>query len=651
MTQDSRHHDYFLTPDTDDSVYSPSSELHHRHGSDCSDRFGDNIHNGDMRSHRSSISSLPGSVVIHPRSGADDNSTLSNTILGTTRPASGSSKKSKINKPNHALAAHVRDRDSPFRHPSSVRAMQMGDEDSEFDAISPASAAMTLKARKQRAAFRTQSPCVSEMSMSMRSGAGSPHPSQLMVPEDMGVEVKRDYPLVLLHCNLLQPSLSLPQRLGTPSAELLRDVLPDVYWRRWKLLEDKVIGSGVLRDRGVLISHPQEAYDVLEERLLESLELIKPRLAYGHFLGIEDDKETGGDSSDDEETNERVVDACDGAKCNDCGQKVLKSPEGGERKWEVRIYAANGLMRAGAWAAAWRDMEKVDVEVGLWLPVDIRRELERRMMEEETLRMEAEIRAVEEEKRRKEVYGESGCPPPDDMDEYLDTFEPEISTEPQSSSQPSFVRRVAAGFPFRKLLNTDFQGLFAQYTRGFPREPVTTLIAGILLLLAITYGSTRAAVTPSTSTLATCKTAPSFSPNYLVKTVTEHHTPSMYTTTVFASAPSTASGNQWPQHSPIMSVPTVEVNRSIPTGSPIAAVAAEPAEVESAARGSGSDTGLVVPPLGSLGQQKESPNSDSDGAVGSVLVESELRDAAAPRSPPSAIIEVGDRSPSLELGP
>jgi len=38
-------------------------------------------------------------------------------------------------------------------------------------------------------------------------------------------------------------------------------------------------------------------------------------------------------------------------------------------------------MRAGAWAAAWKEMEKVDVEVGLWLPSEIRRELEKRLLD------------------------------------------------------------------------------------------------------------------------------------------------------------------------------------------------------------------------------------------------------------------------------
>ncbi|EEP82198.1 conserved hypothetical protein [Uncinocarpus reesii 1704] len=561
---------YGATPaDGDDVTYPSASEkdFTRRNGG-----FGDE--NGGRRSHRSSISSLPGSVVVHPRAdtlhGVDDSPPR--MLVGS--PSSSNKVKA------YCFPAHVRDRDSPFRHPSSVRAMQMGDEDSELDALSPSG--RTLKARKQRAALRAQSPCMSEMSMSMRSGVASPssstkkyyrsphtRSSQMIVEE----EAKKEYPLVLLHCNLLPPSLSLPPRLGTPSAELLREVLPDVYWRRWKVLEDSVVGSGVLRDRGVLISHPQEAYDVLEERLLESLELIRPRLAYGHFLGAEEGK------SGNEDESERVVDAGEGAKCHDCGQKVLKDPDGGERKWEVRIYAANGLMRAGAWAAAWKDMEKVDVEVGLWLPMDVKRELERKMLEEETFRMEAELRAVEEEKRQKEVYGESGCPSQEEIDGLVDPFDPDISGDQHQhhGSVPVHDPRSDIGvFSYKGLRTMDFQTVTAKYTRLLLRDPIVTFVAGVILILAIIYAPSRVPTTIAPST------GPSSSPHNVV-TVTSYQTPPVYTTTVFASSPAS---KEW-THSPIIPALTIANNGSRPSGAPIVPaakiVAAEqPAEPDSA---------------------------------------------------------------------
>ena len=193
--------------------------------------------------------------------------------------------------------------------------------------------------------------------------------------------VKKEYPLILLHCTILPPTLSLPVGFGIPDQRILKEVLPPLYWRRWKLLEDK-IGFGVVRDRGVLISHPQDMYDLLEERLLESLELQRPRVQGGHFTPLE--REDVNMSWEEEEA-ESATDDEQGHMCPDCGHKVVHlDKEDGNRKWEVRVLAANGLMKAGAWAAAWKEMEKVDVEVGLWLPSDVRRELERRVLEEQS---------------------------------------------------------------------------------------------------------------------------------------------------------------------------------------------------------------------------------------------------------------------------
>ncbi|KAI1910072.1 hypothetical protein LOZ12_004745 [Ophidiomyces ophidiicola] len=510
--------DYYGTTASDDGSISPST----RDFSHFSNR---NIHQNryaGTKSHRSSISSLPGSVLIHAQanipSGEDDHH--SSTVERSHYP----------DKKNRQLSfvTRGRDGDCPFRNPSSVRAMQMGDEDSELDAFSPAH--MTLRARKQRESFRAQSPSISEISMPMHSGAASPSSSMQkycrslpqMVLEE---ETKRDYPLVLLHCTLLPPSLLLPTRMGTPNSELLQEVLPDIYWRRWKLLEDKVSASGVLRDRGVLISHPQEVYDLLEERLLESLELIRPRLAYGHFLGVED----GTDSYTKEHKDESgctVIDSGDGAKCDDCGRHIINTSESEERKWEVRIYAANGLMRAGAWAAAWRDMEKVDVEVGLWLPSDIRRELERRMAEEDIFRLEAELRSVDD-KRSQKMSGTNSSSAEASRQPSHHKIQ-ETQRQLPKLSYVGWVRRFAIDFPSKK-----FQGLGIQPRFQFEQfslfDPAVSLISAIILTLAFSYGCFGG---PSTWVTHTPTTA---EPQNVV-TVTAYHTLPMHTTTVFASA-------------------------------------------------------------------------------------------------------------------
>jgi hypothetical protein len=133
----------------------------------------------------------------------------------------------------------------------------------------------------------------------------------------------------------------------------------------WRLLQEK-LGDTVL-ERGILLPHPQDSYEVLEERLLEALELpVHPRaliLKCGHYMGPSEmpssDEETG-DYWSREQREERKW-------CDICGRDVrveeVGDVEKGERKFRIKIYASNGLMRAGAWAAAWREMERVDVEI------------------------------------------------------------------------------------------------------------------------------------------------------------------------------------------------------------------------------------------------------------------------------------------------
>jgi len=213
--------------------------------------------------------------------------------------------------------------------------------------------------------------------------------------------MKKEHPLVLLHCSLLPPSLPLQLNPGIAShRDLLQEVLPDEYWRRWKLLVDKI--DGEVKERGILIRHPGEDYETLEERLLESLELAPARIRSGHFIGNTD---TGNVDLNGDEDGEEAVDVAEGQKCPDCGKKVIKDLDI-DRKWEVKVYAANGLMRTGAWGAAWSEMERVDVEIGVWLPETIRRDAEIRLQESGVVEMMRELHETEEEKRTREIYGE-----------------------------------------------------------------------------------------------------------------------------------------------------------------------------------------------------------------------------------------------------
>lgn len=345
-------------------------------------------------SSRSSISSIPASVMVYPTSSATKGiSQKHNLRHGSKRTGNGrNSPSSGYSQFRYSIPR--RDRTSGFRNPSSVREMQMRDEE-EYGSLGGGMAAGASYGGMSMRSF-VSSP------VSVKSGYRS-HGSPPVI--------KKEYPLVLLHCTILPPSLSLPLGLTIPNERLLKDVLPEKYWRRWKLLEDKVVASGLLRDRGVLISHPQDAYDLLEERLLESLELIKPRLSDGHFLERSQEDNNGIDPQES--------DSDEGQKCADCGCKVRSHPHD-ERKWEVRVYAANGLMRAGAWAVAWREMEKVDVEVAVSLPADLKRELERRIVEDQSIGRSSHDGCLSsaEEIRRCEIYGDGSdsspeCLPPD----------------------------------------------------------------------------------------------------------------------------------------------------------------------------------------------------------------------------------------------
>ncbi|KAL4880213.1 hypothetical protein BJY04DRAFT_82169 [Aspergillus karnatakaensis] len=312
---------------------------------------GEQIQTRSRASSRTSISSIPASVLTNLPDG-----------LNSMNGRDGQDYMYQPWEHQGARSVHtLRQREALFRKPSSVRAMQMHTEDEADDDF--------LTPPRRRGSH-----------ISVRSAGSSPFKRSPFYPPTSATskpKAKKEYPLVLLHCTLLPPTLPVPGLVGhVYRQEILREVLPAVYWKRWKLLEDK-IGSGVLRDRGVLISHPEDIYDLLEERLLESLELQHPRLDHGHFLGR---TETDSDGEEEQLAREDSGTEDEGEECPDCGGRVVRHDMA--RKWEVKVFAANGMLKAGAWAAAWKEMEKVDVEVGMWLPADIRADLERRLAED-----------------------------------------------------------------------------------------------------------------------------------------------------------------------------------------------------------------------------------------------------------------------------
>lgn len=381
-------------------------------------------------SSRSSFSSMPASVLIHPinQMKSMPPMDLHEKMNGYTVEESEASF-GDFDDPPRAMRT-IRPREAAFRKPSSVRAMQMHTEDEgeDDDYLTPP---------RRRPGMRSP------------GSAGlkrSPYYSPNTSPNKQ--KVKKEYPLVLLHCNLLAPSLPVPAAADPQNQDLVEEVLPTQYWKRWRRLQEKV-GSGVIRDRGVLISHPEDLYDMLEERLLESLELQRARVHQGHFLGHEESNPNSeGELSDQGESE---TDGEQGEECLDCGGRILRHNSDTNRKWEIKVFAANGLMRAGAWAAAWKEMEKVDVEVGLWLPSDVRRALEKRMAEaqtavpkEEPQTMPVEKQIMHVDSRRPSVQEPVGAPVVDPVP----IEKPQVTQAAPSEhkhKEPRAVKEIALG--------------------------------------------------------------------------------------------------------------------------------------------------------------------------------------------------------------
>lgn len=307
---------------------------------------------------------------------------------------------------------------SPFRNPSSVRAIQLETTPPPFLTSSTSNHYYKLHASSRNSTPR------SLRSVHTRSPSKN-SPSK---------KLKKEHPLVLLHATILPLTLSYSQRA-------MEAVLPDYILENWKLLHERV--TEMVLQRGILIPHPKEDYELLEERLLESLELKTPRiLQCGHFH----------QDSDIDTLEQAEVDMYDSDEdedvCGDCGRRVRDGRHGsgtGKRRWDIKIYAANGLMRAGAWGAAWNEMERIDVEILPWIEEDLRKELDLRRRTEEAEAAHRNISPTDyatpppahedgrasrmSEERIREIYG-------DDAQAYVDGLENELRrTEAQSKSQ------------------------------------------------------------------------------------------------------------------------------------------------------------------------------------------------------------------------
>ncbi|KAI1798982.1 hypothetical protein F4811DRAFT_140188 [Daldinia bambusicola] len=235
----------------------------------------------------------------------------------------------------------------PFRTPSDVRAMQMSSPPSPVLG-SPRSA-------------KKQFPTVSRLGTPTASAQYSP--KRMSTPPRF--KGRKEAPLVLLHVTLLPLRWAWGNLLNNLDTDDISEQLKTLR-ESWRLLQDR-IGDTVV-ERGILLGHPQNDYEVLEERLLEALELPFRRrariLECGHYLGPANESSlTDDEESEDEWSSQRSRAGDKRHWCDTCKSEIRGDSLGSGKIFRIKVYASNGLMRAGAWEACWKEMERVDVEL------------------------------------------------------------------------------------------------------------------------------------------------------------------------------------------------------------------------------------------------------------------------------------------------
>ena len=259
---------------------------------------------------------------------------------------------------------------TPFRRPESVQRMRMN---------SPRTSILSYYG--------------SSHSETPHSAQGSPkHPRRVSeVSEEGGEEGRMARPLALLHV------MVLPVRLPW-SLKSMEELVPPKATESLQLLRSKL--SDTVLERGILIRHPKEEYELLEERLLEALELEEERVTKcGHFRSrYSVTSESGGSCKcSDSGLGSSSSSVADTELCATCQHEVFGPAslvKKGGREWSVKVFAANGLMPASTWAAAWQGMESVDVEILPWISEGVWEKLDQRWEEEEIEMLQREAEAA-----------------------------------------------------------------------------------------------------------------------------------------------------------------------------------------------------------------------------------------------------------------
>jgi hypothetical protein len=306
-----------------------------------------------------------------------------------------------------------------FRSPSSVRAMQMS---------SPTPSVFSSPGRSKR---QHGMPTISRLGSPTASGQyplpkGRSTPTRFKRPEPA--------PLVLLHVTLLPLRWAYGEVVNyfeakkVPPALFSSEGIKNLRGA-WRQLQDRLGDTEM--ERGILLPHPQNDYEILEERLLEALELPLRRrariLECGHYLGPSNEMTPSSDMEDDSEDTSDAEGSVASSKkekkhwCKTCKGDIRYEELGSERVFRIKVYASNGLMSPGAWEACWKEMERVDIEVepitgshiqqelsklGATFDQEHQQRLDQQAEEQERLQFEEEQRMRMEEERRQQLEEE-----------------------------------------------------------------------------------------------------------------------------------------------------------------------------------------------------------------------------------------------------
>jgi hypothetical protein len=237
-------------------------------------------------------------------------------------------------------------------------------------------------------------------------------------------------PLVLLHVTLLPLRWAYGEVVNyfegkkVPPALFSSEGIKNLRVA-WRQLQDRLGDTEM--ERGILLPHPQNDYEILEERLLEALELPLRRrariLECGHYLGPSNEMTPSSDIEDDSEGTSDAEDSAASKKekrhwCKTCRGDIKYEELGSERVFRIKVYASNGLMSPGAWEACWKEMERVDIEVepitgsqiqqelaklGATFDQEHQQRLDQQNEEQERLQFEEEQRLRMDEERRQQL--------------------------------------------------------------------------------------------------------------------------------------------------------------------------------------------------------------------------------------------------------